>query len=222
MTNDRPVDIDRLAAALAQAMSKPAREDATIALAVYRLLAKGEPVHAADIASAAGAPLELVQQRLAEWPGVFTEDAAVVGFWGLAIPEMAHRFEVDGRALHTWCAYDALFIPELIRATARVRSVDPVTNEEITLTVSPERVETALPESTVMSFLDPATTEFDENVILNFCNYVHFFSSDASGSDWVAQHPGTFLLSLAQAMQLAHQANRATFGTGVPTSARSS
>lgn len=26
-----------------------------------------------------------------EWPGIFTQGGAVVGFWGLAIPEMSHR-----------------------------------------------------------------------------------------------------------------------------------
>jgi alkylmercury lyase len=213
--NESAADIDRLATAVAQAMSKLVSQDVPIALAIYRLLAKAEPVHPSDIATEAGVSPALVEQRLSEWPGVFEEDGAVVGFWGLAIPEMSHRFEVDDRTMHTWCAYDALFIPELIGKTAKVRSSDPSTGEEITLTVSSDRIETAQPETIVMSFLDPATTQFDENVILNFCNYVHFFSSTASGSAWVQDHPGTFLLSLEDALRLAHQANRATFGVGL-------
>jgi hypothetical protein len=31
----------------------------------------------------------------------------------LAATAMHHRFEVDGRALSTWCAWDSLFIPEI-------------------------------------------------------------------------------------------------------------
>jgi len=214
------VDTDRLATALSQAMSKLAPEEAPVALAVYRLLAKAAPVSASDIATEAGVSRVLVEQRLAEWPGVFMQDGAVVGFWGLAIPEMAHRFEVDGHTLHTWCAYDALFIPELIGKTARVRSADPTTGEEIRLTISPKGIETARPDTVVMSFLDPATTQFDANVILNFCNYVHFFSTAASGTYWVRDHPGTFLLSLESAVRLAHQANRATFGVGLHPNGR--
>src|SRR5438128_12064718 len=116
-------------------MSKLAREDVPIALSVYRLLARAQPVNASDIARAAGVPRDKVEQRLAEWPGVFLQDGGVVGFWGLAIPEMRNRFEVDGRILHTWCAYDALFIPELIGTTARVRSSDPQSGEYLALTV---------------------------------------------------------------------------------------
>jgi len=128
---------------------------------------------------------------------------------------MSHRFEVDGRTLHTWCAYDALFIPELIGKTAKVRSSDPRSGEQLTLTVSPDRIEMADPEAMVMSFLDPSTTRFDENVILNFCNYVHFFSSATTGSEWSETNPGTFLLSLADAFRLARLANQATFGAGL-------
>lgn len=149
-----------------------------------------------------------------EWPGVFMQDGSVVGFWGLAIPEMSHRFDVDGKTLFTWCAYDALFLPELIGRSAKLRSKDPVSGEEITLTVHPDRIEDPNPEENVMSFLDP-TTRFDENVILNFCNYVHFFSSIESGSKWVAENRGTFLLSLDDSFQLARRTNHAKFGAAL-------
>src|SRR3989442_9036358 len=35
----------------------------------------------------------------------------IIGFGGLAVREMPHRFKVDGRTLYTWCAWDSLFIP---------------------------------------------------------------------------------------------------------------
>lgn len=125
---------------------------------------------------------------------------------------MSHRFEVEGRTLHTWCAYDALFLPELIGKKARVRSKDPVTGEEITLTVHPDRVEDLSSETIVISFLDPTTTRFDENVILNFCDYVHFFTSPESAEKWISEHPGTFSLSINEASRLARLTNRAKFG----------
>ena len=37
----------------------------------------------------------------------------------------------------------------------------------------------------------------------------------ATGAAWTAEHPGTFLLSLADAFRLARLANRATFGAGL-------
>ncbi len=38
-------------------------------------------------------------------------------YWGLAIAETKHRLEVDGRALYTWCAWDSLFLPEILQRT---------------------------------------------------------------------------------------------------------
>ncbi|MCQ4438245.1 organomercurial lyase, partial [Clostridioides difficile] len=37
----------------------------------------------------------------------------VVGY-GLTLRETPHTFEVDGRRLYTWCAFDTLFFPALI------------------------------------------------------------------------------------------------------------
>jgi alkylmercury lyase len=42
---------------------------------------------------------------------------------------MHHRFEINGLTLWTWCAWDSLFIPEILAQTARVASRDPETGE---------------------------------------------------------------------------------------------
>lgn len=181
--------VDRLSRSVAEGMLDHDPDDARLVIYIYKLLAKGEPVEPFEIAAESGIDRDLV--------------------------EMSHRFDVDGKTLHTRCAYDALFLPELIGESAKVRSKDPVSGEEITLTVHPDRIEDSNSEETVMSFLDPTTTGFDENVILNFCNYVHFFKSKESGSKWVAENPGTSLLSLHDSFQLARRANRAKFGAAL-------
>lgn len=38
-------------------------------------------------------------------------EGRVLGFGGLTVAPMHHRFEVGGRILWTWCAWDSLFIP---------------------------------------------------------------------------------------------------------------
>ena len=61
---------------------------------------------------AAGTDVEEVRRTSAGWIGVYTDEAKrVIGFWGLAIPRMKHRFEVGGVTLHAWCAFDTLFLP---------------------------------------------------------------------------------------------------------------
>jgi hypothetical protein len=48
---------------------------------------------------------------------VFHDDAGhIVGFWGLSTTELGpHRLRgVDGVELSAWCAWDTLFLPELL------------------------------------------------------------------------------------------------------------
>lgn len=213
--SDQTTSIDRLSEAIAEGMIDLDRDEVHIALALYRLLSRGDPVAPSQVADESGVELSVVEERLGSWPGVFKQDGMVIGFWGLALPEMAHIFEVDGKALYTWCAYDAIFLPELIGKMARVTSNDPVTGEQVSLRIHPDRVEDVSHKEIFISFLDPASTRFDENVILNFCNYVHFFASKVSGAKWTEEHPGTFLLTLDEAFQLSRLANRAKFGGGL-------
>ena len=50
------------------------------------------------------------------------ERGHVIGHGGLALDETVHRFDVDGRRLHAWCAWDTLFLPELLGAGTAARS----------------------------------------------------------------------------------------------------
>lgn len=123
-----------------------ARGAASCGHAVPRL-AKGQPVDAAQFAEALGvSPSEGRALLARDSIKAFTypdERGPVVGFGGLAAAPMHHRFEVDGRTLWTWCAWDSLFIPEILGKQARVTSTDPENGELIRLLVSPHRVESA-------------------------------------------------------------------------------
>lgn len=115
--------------------------DERIALETYRRLAEGSPAPESDVAERAGAAVERVEEFLASWPGVYLdEERNVIGFWGLTITELSptHRLQVDGRDLFAWCAWDTLFLPGILDATARVESACPTTGETISLVVSPE------------------------------------------------------------------------------------
>jgi alkylmercury lyase len=193
-----------LTAALRQA--RPDLDDvrAALARAVYRRLSSGRPVTDDELAADTGQTLDQVAATLAAWPGVFRDDAgAVVGFWGLTVLDMPpHRFRVDGVPLSTWCAFDTLFLPPILAATAHVESVDALTGDPITLTVTADGTATTSQPSLLVSFLDPAG-KFDDDIITRFCHYVHFFTDRANGRTWTAAHPGTFLLTLDDAVTVA-------------------
>ncbi len=201
-----------LAQKVADAFPDLSATDQRIAVGLYRLLAEGEPVSPDRLAQHLGLSANLVREVLNSWPAVYFDDEkSVIGFWGLALQEMPHRFKVNGRQLFTWCAWDSLFIPELLGKTAEVESTCPISGETISVTVSPTRVENFSPDNAVVSFLSP-TTSFDMNVIAGFCHYVLFFSSEESGKQWIANHEGTFLLTLEQAHEIGRLTNKATFG----------
>jgi alkylmercury lyase len=195
-------------------------DERRVAVVLYRELAKGKAVSADQLAKALGissaessALLQRDSIRLFVHPDT---DGRVLGFGGLAAAPMYHRFEVEGRSLWTWCAWDSLFIPEILGRTARVTSQDPETRESIRLIVTPDQIESVVPNGAVVSFVQPEGEAFGTsaaNIMANFCHFVFFFSSRASGESWVARHPGTFLYDLEDAFALAKRLNARNFGT---------
>lgn len=207
------VDIDALAARFLECAPRLDTNGTRIAIALYRLLAEGEAVPPAELAAEVGLDDKLVQDKLQSWPGVFfDEQRSIQGFWGLAIPKMNHRFDVDGKTLYTWCAWDSLFIPEILQKTARVRSRCPVTGDAIRLIVHRSKIESVDPTDIVMSFPGVDRIELGEDVVTNFCHFVHFFSSREAAGRWLAQHSGHVILSLDEGLELARKKNALQFG----------
>jgi alkylmercury lyase len=123
------------------------------------------------------------------------------------LQETAHRLEVDGKTIYGWCAWDTLFIPELLGSTARIISSCPVTGKEIQLTVSSAGIERVNLEQVVVSFLIPEESEFQENITASFCHFVYYFADRIAAEQWSATHPGTFILSLADAFRVGQLLN---------------
>ncbi|MCA1735747.1 MAG: hypothetical protein LC739_06465, partial [Actinobacteria bacterium] len=105
-----------------------------------RLLARGEPVLPTEIAQAAGVAPQRAEESLCSWPLAFWDDQdRIVGFWGLAIHPLkpTHSMKLDGRTVYGWCAWDTLFMPEILNTEIHVESTDPQNGEKVQLTVSP-------------------------------------------------------------------------------------
>jgi alkylmercury lyase len=180
----------------------PGCEDAPLASALVRLLAHGEPVAHASLAEAAGRREDGVAAELARWPNIERDaEGAVTGFSGLTLRATAHRFEVDGRRLHTWCAWDTLFLPGMLGATAHVRSVCPVTGRSVELVVAPDRVERSDPADLHVSFPPSATTD-TADITATFCCHVHFLAGADAARQWQDAHPDGDVLDLAAAFEL--------------------
>jgi alkylmercury lyase len=220
MTTTNVPTLDHYREGLAPNLPLFSPEDQRVAVTLYRELAKGQAVDATQLGRALSVSPEEAQAPLARdsiRALVYADDQGrVVGFGGLAVARMHHRFEVDGRTLWTWCAWDSLFIPEILGNTARITSPDPENGEVVRLLVSPDRIESADPHDAVVSFLLPDAHDFHTsalNVMAKFCHFVFFFTSRSSGEAWMAKHPGTFLYSLDEAFLLAKRLNAKNFGS---------
>lgn len=185
--------------------------DQRLSLALYRLLAAGNPVSVDALARAATLDPSAVDAVLSEWPAVYRDDdGRVIGYWGLSIAKMRHQMRIDGRTHYAWCAWDTLFLPELLGGAARVESSCPVTNARIALSVTPDGVDCE-GEPPLVSFVVPDPQKSAHDVVSNFCHFIYFFSTGAVARDWSAAHPGTFLATLDEAWQLGRERNARTY-----------
>ncbi len=158
-----------------------------VALAVYRQLALGRPVSLEAVAAQAALSLQETEGIIAGWPGVYRDDAgAIVGFWGLSVSPMPHTLKVGDQTLYGWCAWDTLFLPQLIGQPAVVTSQDPLSKTRITLSVTPDSgVTDIMPRGAMTSFLLPDADELRTDVVNSFCHYIHFFESLETATRWV-------------------------------------
>ena len=216
----RPMsDVDQYWTSLEAAIPMFAEDERRAAVTLYRELAKGSPVSAAQFADALNVPLaesEALLVRDAIKCFVYPdEQGRVLGFGGLAVAPMPHQLELEGRTLWTWCAWDSLFIPEILGEEAEVVSQDPKSGATVRLSVGPDGIRTRDPETAVVSFVAADAEQFNSsssNLMASFCHYVFFFESQESGEAWAAEHEGTFILSLDEAADLARRLNARTWG----------
>ena len=217
MMNETP-DIDQYWQALEAVLPTFTEDEQRAAVTLYRELAKGSPVSATQLAAALDVPVASAEDLLGRdsirgfvYPD---EEGNVLGFGGLAAAPMPHKLDLDGRTLWTWCAWDSLFIPEILGEQAEVESRDPQSGGAIRLTVTPEGVRSQEPETTVVSFVAPDAERFKsaDNVMASFCHFVFFFESLESGEAWTTKHEGTFLLTLDEAADLAKRLNARNWG----------
>ncbi|TMF46479.1 MAG: hypothetical protein E6I23_02750 [Chloroflexi bacterium] len=197
--------VDGTAEAIVAAMPALDRTAQQIATAVHRLMSMGEPVEPAAISEAVGrVSVDLVNERLNSWPGVFRDDnGRVVGFWGHAIEKLdpEYRLVADGKTTYAWCALDTLFIPGILGKTVRVEASDPISGEAVSLVVDRDGAREVQPAGALVSMVIP-DGPFGYDVIESFCHRVLFFASEKTGTKWIGEHKDTTLLPVDQAFEL--------------------
>lgn len=217
----KTLDIPALAAEFTAVLPNLDSRRQQIALATFRLLAQGKPFRPEELARHANLPAEEVASFFDEWQMVQRDGSGrVVAFGGLTLEPTSHAFEVDGRTLHTWCALDTLFLPELLGRPARIRSTAPDTGEAISLIVDGSGVHGVEPDGAVMTLHE--VNGFDlKDVVGTFCCYVHFFASEQAARAWAERSEGTYVASIAESFEYGRLYNRARLGVALEEASKS-
>ena len=184
-------------------------EERRLGLEVYRQLARGKPVLRLSLAEALDVPTHDVDELLGH-PNLkcltyADNNGRIIGFGGLAVREMPHRFRTDGRTLYTWCAWDSLFLPCILDLEAEVDSPAPGGTVRVHLKVAPDGVKEVEPRSAVMSFLLPNAHTFQADALkamASFCHYIFFFPNRENAAAWARSHPDTTVISVSEAFEL--------------------
>jgi alkylmercury lyase len=147
----------------------------------------GYPVPPDEIAIRLQVPSETVISILRGFGAEFDKDGNIVGV-GLTLVPTPHVYEVNSTKLYTWCAIDALLFPIILKHTAHIESLDPISGDKIQVTVTPDGVQNVEPEAAVVSWVNSNVDP--SNIRGSICHYVYFFTSSETASKWIAEHPG--------------------------------
>jgi alkylmercury lyase len=195
--------IDDLFAQVLSSLPSLNEEEQKVSIQLYHLLAQGNPVSPQQLTGSLQLPVERIRQILDSWWGIdYDDQGRVIGYWGLTLKPTQHRFDVADKTLYTWCAWDTLFIPGILNKSANITSTCPVTNQPITLKVSPKGIETVYPADAIVSFITPDVEKIKQNVVNSFCHYVYFFTGHEAGNTWCLNQPQTFLMPINDAFML--------------------
>ena len=205
----RGMNLQRLGSELLTRLPTMTEAERRVGLEIYRQLARGEPVPKAKLASALVVSIHTVDDLLRHSNlkslTYIDRDGQIIGFGGLAVREMPHRFRLDGRTLYTWCAWDSLFLPVILGQEAAVDSPTPGNGARVRLSVAPDGVKDVDPQSAVMSFLLPTAQTFQADALkamASFCHYIFFFPDRISATDWATRHSDTTVISVSEAFEL--------------------
>src|SRR5215469_18305568 len=108
--------------ALAQRLSEQLQcEQEELCLPILHQVSRGKPLPKTTLATSLAISQDELEQRLTRLPGTeFDQEGHIVG-WGVTLVPTRHRFQMHGQHLFTWCAFDTVLYPPLLRAEAQVQ-----------------------------------------------------------------------------------------------------
>jgi alkylmercury lyase len=169
------------------------------------LLDQTRPPRLADVAEVAGRQANGIARAITwlEAHGQLERDGDhLVGAHGLTHRTTAHTLTIGDRALHTWCAYDAIAIPVALDADAQATTTCPTCGQRLTIAVAAGR----LPSDPALRLWLPAGP--CDDVMADFCTHANLFCTTEHLDAWrtASGDPPGRALRLTEIAPLAHAA----------------
>lgn len=185
-------------------------EDQHLALRIFRALARGRPVDATRAWNSSASNGEL-ERLLSCFPSTMRQGDDIVAFGGLSLAPTAHRFIVADTVLYTWCAWDGLFLPELLGTDALIESHCPLTGEAVQVSVDADGIRETNPDRVWVSMVNCSIGTRD--VLDAFCRHVNFQADPGKATS----ADGSLVLSIDDAFELGRRVNASLFGAALAT-----
>jgi len=184
---------------IAQRLAEQLRcEQEDLCLPILQQVSQGKPTTRAELGARLKLDQDELERRLTQLPDTeFDHQGNILG-WGVTLIPTSHRFQMRGKPLYTWCAFDTVLFPPSLYAEAQIQSTCPVTGQPVIFVATPEgAVKELTPASSVMSLIIPE--QRSDCVRATFCQRSHFFQSEQAALTFLTAHPETVLLSIKEA-----------------------
>ncbi len=145
----------------------------------------------------------------------YNDDRAIVAYRGITLMPTQYRIEIDffteKTVVFTWCAFDSLFLADLLKQNLTIFAECPTCHQAIKLALANNKTFDSTKYPLYMSFILPSRDSYNQDLVNSFCDNIHFFCNEICVVN--APNKLTYIqfFSISDAMKIAKQRNKAYF-----------
>ena len=194
---------------LQKLLPKLKKEERQISKFLYQKLALGKSVPIETIANELQIPIQDIQVHLKQMAYVeYSATGEISAYRGVTLNQTKHCVFHRNFKVHTWCAFDTLFLSDLLVGPVSISSNCPTCRKAIACKVTDRDLISSNNSDIVMSFIIPDKVDYCEDLQSAFCCKVHFFCNEKCGSEWVNLSPEIGFFDLSESLVIAQERNR--------------
>lgn len=137
---------------------------------------------------------------------------SIAGIAGLTRVPTPHRIIGGAPGCYGWCAWDCLFLAEILATELRFESPCPSGAGLVSMTVSAEGIELIRPRTAQMTFAVADTSSFTNRLREVFCAHVRACCDRKAAQAFCDREPTRLVLAPHEAFELGRYRNRVVFG----------